>query len=134
DHLAKGVHQRAARVAGVERRVGLDDVVDQPAARAAQRPTQRADDPRGYRALETVRIADGDGDLPRAYRRRIAQDDGFDTRGLDPQDRKVGAGIVADEIRLEARAVTQRRRQPGGAAHHVAVGQDEPVVGEDEAG
>ena len=31
DHLAPRVDQRAARVAGVQRRVGLEDVVDQPA-------------------------------------------------------------------------------------------------------
>ncbi len=34
DHLARGVEQRAARVAGVDRRVGLDHVVDRGAVGA----------------------------------------------------------------------------------------------------
>ena len=44
DDVAARVDQRPARVAGVERGVGLDDVVDQPPGLRAQRPAERADD------------------------------------------------------------------------------------------
>ena len=47
DDPAAAVHERAAAVAGVQGRVGLDDVVDQVAGDAAQRPAQGADDAGG---------------------------------------------------------------------------------------
>src|SRR2546427_11404967 len=50
DHLALDVHERAARVAGVDRRVGLDEVLD-AVARARQSVEQsplRADDASGH--------------------------------------------------------------------------------------
>ena len=42
DHLAGGVDERAARVARVDRRVGLNDVVHQAAGLRTQRTAQRA--------------------------------------------------------------------------------------------
>ena len=69
DHLAARRHQRTAGVAGVERRVGLDDVVHQPARPRAQRSAERADDAGGHRVVEAVRVADGDRDLPDAHAR-----------------------------------------------------------------
>ena len=53
-------------VAGVQRGVGLHDVLDQPlgAARAdRQRAAERADDARGHAAAEAARVADGDDQL-----------------------------------------------------------------------
>ena len=46
DHLALRVQQRAARVAVVERGVGLDDVVDRVAVRRRDRALERAHDAR----------------------------------------------------------------------------------------
>ena len=57
---ARRVGERAAGVAGVERRVGLDHVLDHPARRAAagrQRPPERADHARRDRAREPERVA-----------------------------------------------------------------------------
>src|SRR5439155_209163 len=42
DHAARGIHQRPARVPGVERGVGLDHVVDQSPRHGAERAPQRA--------------------------------------------------------------------------------------------
>ena len=45
-------HQRPAGVARIERRVGLDDVVDEPAGLRPQRSPERADHARRHRVLE----------------------------------------------------------------------------------
>ena len=58
DHLAGGVEQRAAGVAGVDRGVGLDDVVDREAVGRGDLALQRADDADRERAVEAERVAD----------------------------------------------------------------------------
>ena len=100
DDLAAGVDQRAARVAGVERGVGLDHVVDQAAGARAERAAERADDAGGHRALEAERVADGDRELarraaPAESPRRAAGRVGR----VDAQDREVGVRVVADHAR-----------------------------------
>src|SRR5215472_17797888 len=52
DDLARRGDQRPAGIAGVERRVGLNDAVDQPAGPRAQRAAERADDARRDGALK----------------------------------------------------------------------------------
>ena len=73
DHAAGRVEQRAARVAGVERRVGLDDVLDREAARRRDAPLQRRDDARGQRALEPERVADRDRRVADAHGGGVAE-------------------------------------------------------------
>ena len=63
DHLAGRGDQRAARIAGIERRVGLDHVLDQPADLRAQRAAERRDDAGRHRGVEAERVADRDRDL-----------------------------------------------------------------------
>src|SRR4051812_27957102 len=48
DHFATGVEQRATRVAGIQRRIGLDDVVDGPARLGAQGAAESADNAGGH--------------------------------------------------------------------------------------
>ena len=55
DHLAVHVEQRAARVAAVDRRVGLDEVVVRPLMDVA---AARRDDAGGHGAAQAERIAD----------------------------------------------------------------------------
>ena len=52
------IQQRAAGVAGVERRVGLDDVADREAVGRVDLALQRADDAGGQRPVEAERVAD----------------------------------------------------------------------------
>src|SRR5258705_9429924 len=73
DDLAPRRHERAARVAGVQGGIGLNDVVDEPTRLRAQRPSERADDPRRHGMLEPVRVPDRDGALPDADAARIAE-------------------------------------------------------------
>src|SRR3954453_15677198 len=60
DDLAAGVDEGAAGVARVDRRVGLDHVVDREAVRRLDLALERRDDARGHRPVETERIADRD--------------------------------------------------------------------------
>jgi hypothetical protein len=59
DHRTGGIDQRAAGVAGIERRVCLDDGRDWPAITGAQRATKTGDNAHGDGGLETEGIADG---------------------------------------------------------------------------
>ena len=57
---AAGVEQRAAGVAGVDRRVGLDDLVDLEAVGRADVAAEAGDDAGGRGAVEAERVADRD--------------------------------------------------------------------------
>jgi hypothetical protein len=63
DDLAARRHQRAAGIAGIERGIGLDNVVDQPAGARAQAAAERRDHARRHGGFEAERIADGDHEL-----------------------------------------------------------------------
>src|SRR5437773_9620239 len=58
DNFSARGDERTTGVARVERRIGLDHVVDKPPGVRSQRAAERAHDPGGYRALETVGISD----------------------------------------------------------------------------
>src|SRR5258705_325417 len=77
------VDQRSAGVARIERRVGLDDVVEQAPRLATHRPAQGADDPGGDGVLKSVRAADRDRDLPDAQLRRVGKPDVWKARRAD---------------------------------------------------
>jgi len=52
-------HERTARVTGIQRGIGLNDVVDQASGSRAQRTAKRADNAGRDRVLQAVRITDG---------------------------------------------------------------------------
>src|SRR6267142_147587 len=52
---------------------------------------------------------------------------------LHAQDRQVGDGVVPHDLRRQAPPVVERHVHAGRTAHHVTVGQDEPVGGEHES-
>src|SRR6202171_6120568 len=69
DHAPLGVDQRATRVSWVERRIGLNDIVHQPARRCPQRAAERRYDTRRDRLRISQRVADGDRNLAYANAR-----------------------------------------------------------------
>ena len=110
DHLAGRARERAARVAGIERGVGLDDVADQAAVLRAQRAPDGADDARRDGRLEAQadcrwRWRSGRGArclelASRAAGKRLAR--------LAAQHGKVGVGVAAEHARGELVAVGER--------------------------
>jgi hypothetical protein len=136
DHVAARVHERSSRVARVERRVGLNDVVHQPPGARAQRAAEGADDAGGDRMLQAVGIADGNRHLSDAHRLRVAERRPRQRRafGADPQDGQVGVNVAADQVGPQRPAIGQQRGEPGGSRHDVAVGEDKAVGREDHPG
>ena len=135
DDLAVRGNQRPAGIARVERRVGLDHVVDQPAGLRAQRAAERGHDAGGHRRFEAERIADGDHELAAleplgiAQRRRRQRD-----RRVDSHQGKVGVGVVAHHAGGEAAPLDRIHFDAGRAADHVAVGEHEAVRRDHHAG
>ena len=72
DEAATTVEQRTARVARIDRGVGLDHIVDGGARNGADLAPERADDTGGQRVVETERIADGNDLLTDPQRAGIA--------------------------------------------------------------
>ena len=135
DDLAGGRDQRAAGIAGVERRVGLHHVLDHPAGARLQRAAERGDDAGGDGRVEAERIADRDRDLAALQLRAVAEPGGRQRHvGLDPQQREVGVGIVAEHAGLEFAAFERRQRDDARALHDMRVGERQPVGGDDDAG
>src|SRR5690606_19962502 len=105
DDLSLQVEKRPSRVAGVDRDVGLDEWHP-----GADRAGGRADDAGGDAVLEPERRTDSQHPLARlqgfrvadAYRRKVAC--------IDLDDRNIGAGVDADDLRLEFPPVRQADR------------------------
>ena len=115
DHLAARVQQRPARVARVERRVGLDHVRDQPAGAGAHAASERADDARGDGVLEAERVADRDRDLAALERVERPSASGASER---PRRRR----------RAAARGRCRDRRRPTRACRLAAVAEDDGIA------
>ena len=109
DDPSLGVDQRAAGIARIERRIGLNDIVHQPAGCCAQGAPQRRDDARGHGLRIAERIADGDGDLSHLQARRNRRIPRRAARSGDPMrsTARSESGSSADEIGVEARVVIQ---------------------------
>ena len=73
DHVAAGVEQRAAGVAGVDRRVGLDHLVDREAVGRLDRAAEAGDDALGGGAVEPERVADRDDEVADLDRARVGE-------------------------------------------------------------
>src|SRR6202043_4217535 len=59
DDLPSGVHQRPSGISGIQRRIGLNNIVHQPAGLRPHRSAQSADNTSGDSLLEAVGTADG---------------------------------------------------------------------------
>src|ERR1019366_5408369 len=73
DHLTLEIEQRAARVAGIHGRIGLNEGHERAAAVVRQRPSDRTDHARGHAILETERRTDRDRPLPGPDACRVAE-------------------------------------------------------------
>src|SRR5258708_4583536 len=130
--LAPGIDQRAAGVAGVERGVCLDDVVDKPAGLRAQGSSEGADDSGGQSVLKAVGVADGDDQLSHADFMRVAQAHGLEDGCVNAQQREIGVGVFTDQRGGEVASVEQKHSNGVGLVYHMAVGEDESVGGKGE--
>eukprot|EP00962_Isochrysis_galbana_P026843 scaffold8366_cov121-Isochrysis_galbana.AAC.5 len=125
-HDSRGrVHQRAARVARVERHVRLYDALNQPAVLAAHDASRHG---RG----EAQRVADGDDELADAELVRVAQCRIWQVRlRLEPHQRQIGRHVPADCRAADGSAVGQRHAHLARRADDVSVGQ-QVAIGRDD--
>ena len=97
DYLGRRRHQRAAGIAGVERGVGLDHVLDGPAAHRANRAAQRRNHAGVTVNSNPKRIADRDHKLAAAQISGIAERSVTQIPcAVGPQQRQIGVGIDAE--------------------------------------
>src|SRR4051794_19237225 len=136
DDAAGRVEQRTAGVAGVDRRVGLDDAVDLEAVRRLDRALGGRHDARRERALETERVADRDrriADLD-AARAAEGQRPQLALRRRDLQHREVGRLVAAEDAGVDDVLVGELDRHLRRAGDDVRVRQDRAVAVDHEAG
>jgi hypothetical protein len=135
DHLAACGYQRAAGIARIERRVGLDDVIDQAAALGAQGATECRHHAGGDARLEAERIPDRHHQMSAPQPLGVAESGRrYARRQRRAQQREIGVGIVPEHDGLDLTAFGEGEPRAPSACHHVAVGQDEPVLGNHHAG
>ena len=134
DDAAARVDQRAAGVAGVERRRVLHDVLDQPTADAAHRAAGGADHAGRHGRAEAQRVAHRDHELPDAQGVAVAQLGERQIAGRQPHQRQVGVRVVAHELGVEPVALFGHGGELPPAAGDVAVGQRVAVGREQHAG
>src|SRR5437764_796736 len=133
DYSPSGIHQRPTRIAGIQRSISLNDVIDQAPGIRAQGSPERAHYTRGNGGLKTIGCANGDGDLADAQFLRVAELRRNQARLIDPNDGEITGGILADQGRGHVTAVGQSCRNASGFMHDVTVGEDEAVGREDES-
>ena len=132
DHAAVRVEQRSAGIAGIDRRIGLDEILKRPETDTA---AQRADDPAADRLADAEGIADRQHHVANLELVAVAKRGGRKAGGLDLEDREVGKRVSADHLGFVALV-----RFADGNAHiiraldHVVVGENVAVGGDDDAG
>ena len=130
DQAPRRVDQRAARVAVVDRRVGLQEVLVAAVADAG-RPPLGADDAHRHGLADAERIAEGQDDVADAHLVRVAVGERRQAGGLDPHHRQVARRIAADQRAGQRAPVGQVDLDPIGVGHHVVIGQHVAVGADD---
>jgi hypothetical protein len=138
DHLAVHVDQRAARVAPVDRRVGLDErlIARQAAAIHVDPqgvPLERRDDARGDTLAQLERGADRHDQLADLEPGAVALGQGLVAGVVDLDHGDVGGLVRAHDLRVRLGAVVEGHLDLLGVLHHVVVREDMAAVVVDEA-
>ena len=138
DHVAAVVEQGAAGVAGVDRRVGLDHVVDREAVRRLDRAPEAGDDPLGGGAVEPERVADRDrrGRRPRRAR-ESANLSGFAPLGTRSEStettaRSLEGSTPSTSPSIASPSCPKRTEHVRGGADDVGVRDEHPLLAVDQ--
>jgi hypothetical protein len=135
DEAGLEVDERAAAVAGVDGRAGLDRRADRDAVRAlADRPAERADDSLGDARAQTERVAERHHDVPDIELGRVADRHRLQPGRVGADDREVTGDPAPDERRGHLLAGGESDREPLRALDDVRIGDDVAVTVEHDAG
>src|ERR1019366_1977528 len=106
EQVAVDVDGGAARIAGVDRGIGLDEVLeDFESQRIA---AEAADDARGHRLADAEGVADGEHDVAALQVIDVAEGDHRQLVEIDLQHRDIGIGVGADRARLGAAPIAEQ--------------------------
>ena len=124
-------HQRAARIAGIDRRVGLDEgAAAQPGA------ALRRHDAAGDGLADAERVADGEDDVPHRDGVGVAEFEGGEAfaAGVDAEHGEVARLVAAHQFGGEFAAIGEGDGDLVAVLDDVVVGDDDAVGGHDDAG
>ena len=125
------IDQRPAGVAGVDGRVGLDEIFK--GVDAQMGATQGADDARGHGLTDTKRVADGQHHIAHLQVLGLAQHDDRQFVELDLEQGQVGVRVCADDLGCSASTVGQGDFDVVGVFDHMVVGEDVALGADDDA-
>jgi hypothetical protein len=121
DQVSFVVDQRSTGVAGVDRRVRLDEVLDFLNAEVAA--AHRAYDPRCQGLTHSERVSDGERYVTNLHLGRITQRDIWEVGSVDLEDGDVRARIGTDNFSLHLALVAEGDSNFSRVVHHMVVGQ-----------
>ena len=131
DHLALHIKRRPSRIAAIDRRIDLQEIIELAGMDVA--PTRR-DDPGGDAAAEAERIADRDHPVADLSGAAVAESDiGQRLVRRDSQHREIGARVAADNLGRVLAVVLEDDLDLRRLADHVVVGDDDTGGVNDEA-
>ena len=137
DHFALRVHQGAARVAVVDRRIGLQEVLVAAVAVAiarAGRPALGAHDPHRHRLADAKGVAYRQHDVANLRVVGVAKRRGLQTRGVHLHEREIARLVGADDLRFERAAIREIDVNRLRAFDDVVVRQDVAIARHDHTG
>ena len=132
DQFAAIVHQRAAGIAGVNRRIGLDKIFVIFDTQISA--VHGADDSHGDGLADAKRIADGQSIVAHLHLGGITDRDGGESASVHLQHGNVRLGIGSHDLGLQLAFVGERDANVGGAVDDVVVRQNVAVRAHDDAG
>ena len=132
DHVAVDIHQRATGVAGVDRRIGLNEIFKGVDAEMTAR--QRADNAERHRLPDAEWIADRQHQIADLRLIGLAEGNRRQLRQIDLDDREIGIGIGADHFGFGTAVVSERDFDFIRRFNHVRVGEDVTFFTDDDAG
>ena len=134
DHAPLQVEQRAARVAGVDRGIGLEKLAVGHVFRVENIASLGADYPHGNAVLKAERAPDGHHPIPDPDVAGIAEGHLLQPLGGDLDEREVGAGVRTDDAAFVLGPSGKGDVNHVRPFNHVVVGEDQPVGADDHAG
>ena len=129
NHFTFHVEQRTARIARIDRHVGLDEGHE---IFLRQRAPLGADDTCRHRILETEGRANGHDPVANPQPARITQRHPRQSARIDLEERHVGARIGTDQARGEFALVGELDDDLVGPLDHMGIGEDIAVSRNDE--
>ena len=130
--MSIGIDQRAAGIARVDRRIGLDEIFE--GIDAEMIAAQRRHDAHRDGLSDAERIADREHDIAHLRTVELRQRDRWQVLQVDLHDGEIGLGIGADQFASTLAPVGKRDFDFVGRLNHVIVGQDITIGADDHAG